>query len=264
DAAGNAYVTGDTTNFGGDFPTTAGAFQTTFAGGREAFALKINPTGTRVLYGTLLRCTRDDRGNGIAVDAAGNAYVAGETQPNAFPTPAGALQTTFVSTSAPGNVEGFVTKLNPSGTGVLYSTYLGGHGSVDGDHAFAVALDGQGNAYVTGRTDSSDFPTVSPLQAALAGGSDAYIAELNGAGSALLFSTYLGGSTGLGTEGGGGIAVVAGTMYVVGTSGSTNFPTTAGAFQTSPGGGLDAFVAKVSPGPTVGVSGTNGNDTLVV
>src|SRR5439155_1546373 len=149
DGAGNAYVTGQTGST--DFPTTAGAFATSFNGGDDAFVTKLNPLGTGLLYSTYLGGSGADEGLGIAVDGAGNAYVTGETDSTDFPTTAGAFDT-----SANGGFDAFVTKLNPLGTSLLYSTYLGGSGS---DCGSGIAVDGAGNAYVTGSTGSANFPT---------------------------------------------------------------------------------------------------------
>src|SRR5439155_688758 len=167
---------------------------------------------------------------------SGNAYVTGRTQSTNFPTTAGAFQTTFGGTE-----DAFVTKLNPTGTGLVYSTYLGGSGVDDG---FGIAVDALGNAYVTGFTDSTTFPTTAgAFQTTLGGTEDAFVTKLNATGSVLVYSTYLGGSD---VDDGLGIAVDArGNAYVTGVTFSTNFPTTAGAFQTTGGGREDAFVAKI-------------------
>jgi hypothetical protein len=174
------------------------------------------------------------------VDGSGNAYVTGLTKSTNFPTK-NAFQTAFGG----GNVSGdaFVTKLDPSqsGTGsLLYSTYLGGSND---DVGHGIAVDGSGNAYVTGLTESSNFPTTpGAFQTSFAGGlDDAFVTKLNASGSALVYSTYLGGSN---FEVGLGIAVDdSGNAYITGESGSTDFPTTAGAFQTSFGAGV-----RVVPG----------------
>src|SRR5204862_312871 len=178
---------------------------------------------------------------GIAVDTAGNAYVTGATGSTNFPTTPGAFQTTV---TASGSV--YVTKLDPSGAPV-YSTFLGGSG---GDDASGFAVDAAGNAYVTGGTNSTDFPTTpGAFQPALAGPQDIFVTKLNPVG-APVYSTYLGGSA---TEGGAHIAVdVSGNAYVTGTTGSTDFPTTPGAFQptfggNTFGGAIDGFVTKLGP-----------------
>jgi hypothetical protein len=227
DSAGNAYVTGFTGST--NFPTTPGAFETTGPGG---FVSKLNPMGSALLYSTYL----DGGGpSGIAVDSAGNAYVTGGAGPS-FPTTEDALQPVYS-----GNGDAFVAKLNPSGSALVYSTYLGGSGYDQGN---AIAVDSAGNAYVTGGTRSTNFPTMNPLQPANAGGlfGDAFVAKINAAGSALAYSTYLGGSD---SDQGNGIAVdSAGNAYVTGFTGSTNFPTTPGAFETTGPGG---FVSKLNP-----------------
>ena len=237
DAAGNAYVTGGILST--DFPTTAGAFQTTLGGDLDAFVTKLNPTGSALVYSTFLGGSAFDEGLGIAVGAAGNAYVTGDTRSTNFPITAGAFQTTLG-----GSAGAFVTKLNPAGSALVYSTYLGGSNNDDGK---GIAVDLTGNAYVTGDTDSSNFPTTAgAFQTTLGGdGGDAFVTKLNPAGSALIYSTYLGGS---GLDRGLGVAVDAsGNAYVTGDTRSTNFPTTAGAFQTTLDGFADAFVTKLNP-----------------
>ncbi len=234
DASGNAYVTGDA---GSNFPTTPGALQTTFGAGPnpEAFVAKLNATGTALLYSTYLGGSSFASGSGIAVDGFGNAYVTGYAGLN-FPTTPGALQTT-----SSGNFDAFVAKLNTTGTALLYSTYLGGSGD---DYGFAIAVDASGNAFVTGSTTSSNFSTTrGAVQTTIGGNTDAFVAKLNAAGTALLYSTYLGGS---GDDLGSGIALDAlGNAFVIGSTTSSNFPTTPGAVQTTYGGGaFDAFVAK--------------------
>ena len=172
------------------------------------------------------------------MDAAGNAYVTGGTSSTNFPTTPGAFQT------AGGGA--FVTKVSPTGTGLAYSTRLGGVSGGDGGQG--VAVDAAGNAYVTGGTDSTDFPTTAnAFQPAYGGGpEDAFVAKLNPTGSALSYSTYLGGS---GDDIGYGIALDTlpnPNAYVVGYTNSTDFPTTPRAFQTTVDGGFDAFVVKIA------------------
>jgi len=238
DSLGNAYVAGGTTS--NTFPTTPGAFQTTFGGGlADAFATKLNPTGSALLYSTYLGGSGYEQAFGIAVDTLGNAYVTGETGSIDFPTTVGAFQTAFG-----GNSDAFVTKLNATGSALLYSTYLGGGSGYE--QAFGIAVDTLGNAYVSGSTTSTNFPTtLGAFQTTFGGGLiDAFATKLNATGSALLYSTYLGGS---GIDEGLGIALdTLGNAYVTGLTFSTNFPTTPGAFQTAFGGVEDAFVVKLA------------------
>ncbi len=180
-----------------------------------------------------------DEGVGIAVDSSGNAYVTGVTNSTNFPT-LNPIQATCGS-CAGGGTNAFVTKINSAGTALVYSTYLGGSGNLDeGD---GIAVDSSGNAYVTGVTNSTNFPTVNAFQPALKGSDDAFVTKLNAAGSALVYSTYLGGSS---LDGGDGIAVdSSGSAYVTGFTYSTDFPT-ANPFQAALGGSTarNAFVTK--------------------
>jgi len=253
DSSGNVYVTGKTAS--DTFVATAGAFQTTnpkypygpsgSVVSYSAFVTKINPSNAgsaSLVYSTYLGGSYggDDSGNGIAVDASGNAYVTGWTTASDFPTTAGALQPALAAGS--NNYDAFVTELNSTGSALVYSTFLGGTGN---DFGNGIAVDASGESYVTGSTQSTNFPTANALQPANGGGGDAFVAKLSAAGSSLVYSTYLGGSGG---SSGGGIALdSAGNAYVTGTAGS-NFPTTPGAFQPRYGGGpqgSEAFVAKI-------------------
>src|SRR6267378_2030971 len=241
DSAGNAYVTGLSNS--PDFPTATGAFQGTLAGSFDAFVTKINPVGSAPLvYSTYLGGSGDDYGLGIAVDAAGNAYVTGFTSSTNFPHSVAAFQTTLA-----GSFDAFVTKLNLAGSApLLYSTYLGGESD---NRGYAVAVDGSGNAYVTGYTTSTKYPTTTgAFQSAFGGGiNDAFVTRLNPSGSApLVYSTYLGGS---GDDASYGIALDGSDdAYLTGYTASANFPTTAGVFQTTfAGGRFDAFVTKLNP-----------------
>ncbi|MEO7725271.1 MAG: SBBP repeat-containing protein [Chthoniobacterales bacterium] len=238
--SGNAFVTGETTS--ANFPTTTGAFQTTYGGGlRDAFVTELNPTGTGLIYSTYLGGSGEESGTGMAVDTSGNAYVTGSTGSSDFPTTAGAFQTTKNGVFF---TDAFVTKLNPTGTGLLYSTYLGG---IMSDQSGGIVVDTSGNAYITGTTSSSDFPTTAgAYQTTRIGEDDAFVTELNPSATGLSYSTYLGGSVG---ETGTGIAVnTSGNAYVTGQTSSPDFPTTAAAFQTTYGGGLtDAFVTELNP-----------------
>ena len=150
DASGNAYMTGQT--FSGDFPTTAGALSRTLKGNSDAFVLKLNFTGDSLVYSTLIGGTGDDQGAGIAVDTSGNAYMAGTTWSSDFPTTTGAIDRIYHG----GDSDMFVIKINPSGSGLVYSTFLGGSGW---DQATEIAIDNGGNAYVLGGGNSTDYPT---------------------------------------------------------------------------------------------------------
>ncbi len=197
------------------------------------------------IYSTYLGGSSDEISRAIAVDGTFNAYVTGRTSSLNFPTTPGALRTTY----AGGDFDVFVTKLSADGSTLVYSTFLGGGGADDGH---GIAVDNSGNAYLTGMTTSSNFPTVNPLPTGgtLRGFSDAFVAKLNSAGSMLVYSTYLGGSlTENDPESGiGAIAVdkVTGNAYVTGFTIGSDFPTTPSAFQLTPGGSFDAFVAKLS------------------
>ena len=224
DTSGNAYVAGSTDS--SDFPTTAGAFQTTFGGYEDAFVTELNPAGSGLVYSTYLGGCGEDQAYGIAVDTSGNAYVTGVTYSFDFPTTAGAFQTTFG-----GFDDAFVSALNPTGSDLVYSTYLGG--SIN-DFGLGIAVDSSGHAYVTGYSASSDFPTTAgAFQTTYGGFDDVFVTELNLTGTGLVYSTYLGGS---GDDISYGVAVnTSGNAYVTGRTKSSDFPTTAGAFQTAYG-----------------------------
>src|SRR5438128_829237 len=198
--------------------------------------LIIDPT---LSYSTYLGGSGVDQSLGIAVDSSGHAYVTGFTTSTNFPTTPGAFQTT-----APGGVvDAFVAKLNAAGSALLYCTYLGGSGV---DQGLGVAVDSGGHAYVTGFTNSMNFPTtLVAFRTTSGGGAHAFVTKLNPPGSVLVYSTYLGGSS---NDRGLGIAVDSGGhAYVTGCTNSINFPTTPDAFQTTSGGGADAFVTKLNP-----------------
>ena len=221
DGSGNAYVTGET--YSNDFPTTPGAFDTSHSGGYDVFITKLNATGTDLIYSTYLGGGGWDRGYGIAVDGSGCAFVTGYTNSSDFPTTPGAFDTTY------NYADVFITKLNATGTDLIYSTYLGG--SDDREWSNGIAVDGSGCAYVTGRTDSVDFPTTPGAYDTIYNNYDVFITKLNATGTVLLYSTYLGGTWG---EEGWGIGVDgSGCAYVTGRTDSNDFPTTPGAYKTS-------------------------------
>ena len=254
DALGNAYVTGTTDSE--TFPTTDGAVDTTcnclifeytdngwyhyFS--PEAFVMKLDPTGSLV-YSTLLGGTGAEHGHSIALDAAGNVYIAGDTASTDFPT-AHSFQNGLA-----GIQDAFVAALNPTGTALLYSTYLGGSGVERGS---GIAVDATGTAFMTGHTTSSDFPISNPIQARFGGGAgpgDAFVTRLDPTGSALVYSTYLGGSA---ADTASAIALdPLGNAYVTGHTSSPDFPL-ASAYQSAPGAtdAPDVFVSRLSAAGT--------------
>jgi hypothetical protein len=240
DGAGNAYVTGYTQS--SNFPTTAGAFDTSLDGDRDPFVAKVNASGTELAYATFLGGSSYDEGYAIAVDGTGSAYVTGWTWSSDFPTTVGAFDTIFEGSS-----DAFVVKMNAPGTGLAYATFLGGSSGDGWDSA--IAVDGVGNAYVTGSTSSSDFPTTTgAFDTSHNGSSDAFVVKMNASGTELTYATFLGGST---ADYGRGITVDGvGSAYVTGFTSSSDFPTTTGAFDTSHNGVSDVFVVKVNAGGT--------------
>jgi uncharacterized protein (TIGR03437 family) len=261
DSSGNAYVTGVTIS--NNFPVTFGTYQNGFKGsggnldyctgcgpvilGGDVFVAKYDGSG-KLTWATYLGGSKDDFPGAIAVDKTGNVYVAGGTLSNDFPVTTGAFQARFGGQSDNQSQpfvhmgDGFISKLDPTGTKLLYSTYLGG--SAD-DTIYAMALDSTGAVYVTGSTVSTDFPVTTgafqstnkgPAVAIAAGGKptwvygDGFAAKLNPAGSALVYSTYFGGA---GDDAGQAIAIdTAGNAYIAGQTTSKDFPVTSGAFQT--------------------------------
>jgi hypothetical protein len=254
-SAGEVYVTGTTKSK--DFPIKPGALQPSLRGNADIFVTKLNSMGTALMYSTYLggSCrsgsTTTDVPAGIRIDGAGNAYVAGYTSCRDFPTTLGAYQIGF----AGGAIDAFVSKLNPAGSALVYSTYLGGQYS---DYGNGIALDRDGNVYVTGATDSLNYPTTpGAFQPARAAGTDAFLTKLNATGSALLYSTYLGGKNsgkdimGSNLPGFDWAEAIAvddlGNAYVTGETDSQDFPVTPGVAQPNYGGGdNDVFVAKLA------------------
>jgi hypothetical protein len=202
DAAGDAYLTGFTAS--PDFPMAV-PFQPGSGGGYDAYVARMNGDKSALVYSSYLGGAGDDRGFRLALDGTGHAYVAGTTSSADFPT-MGPLQAGFGG----GASDAFVAKVLPDGTGLVYSTYLGGSGT---DQGRDVAVDAAAQPYVTGITDSSDFPTANPLEGALSAppNADAFLAKLEPSGAGLVYSTYLG------AKGGNGVAVDAGeNVYVTG------------------------------------------------
>jgi uncharacterized protein (TIGR03437 family) len=267
DSSGNIYVTGYTYSM--NLPHTGGSFEPSFQGGNgnliggDAFVAKYTHAGA-LAYVTYLGGSNDDTGTAIAVDSSGNAYVTGFTTSTNFPTSKGSFQTTF---GGQGNSsyfqdfgDAFIAKLNPTGTALVYSTYLGGSND---DEGLAIAVDSAGNAYVGGATQSTNFPTSNAYQSKYGGSGggpafccgtstpflsfgDGFVAKLNPAGTALLFSTYFGGSLD------DTVSTLAldssGNVYIGGNTVSSNFPVL-NAYQSKFGGAANA---NAQPFITVG------------
>lgn len=258
DSSGSAYVTGNTSLT--NFPVTPGAFQTTPTEpcgtniyGQPVpcvhpFVFKLNAAGSAFVYSTYLGGSRNDSGNAIAVDSSGNAYVTGQTS-GGFP-----LMNPIEQNDEAGLGTAFVSKLNPSGSALIYSTYLGGSIQTSGQ---GVAVDAAGDASVTGNTQSSDFPAVDAVQATCSGLGDAnyaaFAVRINPAGAALLYSTLLGCSddepesaNGYVTFGNAIAADSSGNVYVTGNTGVTDFPVS-NPLQPTLHGTRNAFIVKISP-----------------
>ncbi len=241
DSSGAAYVTGET--WSSDFPLQNPLMSIFIGCCTDVFVTKISPAGNALAYSSYLNAFPGaeglnywDRGRDIAVDSSGAAYVTGWTNSTNFP-----LVNPFQSTASCGVWNGFVTKFTPAGNALVYSTYLGGtlH-----DGCWGIAVDSAGSAYVTGWTDSPDFPLQNPYQKKLAGEADAYVAKFSPTGNALIYSTYLGGSS---MEWPYSIAVDGlGAAYIIGETYSDDFPVK-NAFQKARAGNLDLFITKLAP-----------------
>ncbi|HVI08016.1 MAG TPA: SBBP repeat-containing protein [Candidatus Binatia bacterium] len=257
DANGDAYVVGITGS--PNFPTTSGAYKTSCGsdskcnGTYDGFVSELNPSGNGFVFSSFLGGSAYDYSAGIALDTTG-IYVSGNTTSTDFPTTKGAAQTTFGGMSSgcvPNNAttcgDVTITKLKTNGSALIYSTYLGG--SQDENPGLSMAVDPGGSVYVTGQTASLNFPSVNALLPTYNGGpTDGFLTKLNPAGSAWVYSTYLGGD---GPDNGSRVALdIFTAAYVTGTTGSLNFPTTGGVFQlhcNSCGVGMsDTFVTKVA------------------
>jgi hypothetical protein len=235
DALGDAYVMGGVS---GNLPTTAGAYQQACSNG-DVFVLKLSPDGSKLLYGTCLPLNASNATVALAVDPAGNAYVAGDAFEAVVPTTPGAYQTTFPDRGVKGEgvIAGYVLKLNPSGSALVYATYLGGSVS---DENNAITVNSSGQAYVTGNTASSDFPTTpgayqTPLPS---GTSHIFATKLTADGSGLVYSTVFGAgrSTAIALD-------QSGSAYVLGAA-APSIATTSGAYDLY---GNPAFVTKLLP-----------------
>ncbi len=239
DNSGFAYVVGET---GHSFPTTAGAYDVTFSGHNDAFVLKLTQDGAGAVYATYLGHIEEESVTGIAVDAAGSAYVTGFTRSIGYPTTPGAFDDSYGG----GAADAFVTKFNPAGSGLVYSTFLGGVGD---DFMRGIALDGAGFAYLAGYTTSTDFPMLpSAYDSSYNGGEDAVLVKFNIAGTSPVYATYIGGSSAFPIGGDYGSAVAVdgtGNAYITGQTYGSDFPTTPGALKRrNRAGQADAFVTK--------------------
>ena len=317
DGSGNTYITGKTSS--SNFPVTNGAYSTNFNGYSDAFVTKLNADGTGLVYSTYLGGGDYDTGRGIKIDTSGNAFIIGRTQSSNFPITSGAydaslnsygggglfvtklnmdgtklVYSTFLDgdypygiaidnsgcayatgcaayslpvtsgaydTSFGGNYDAFVTKFNASGSDLVYSTFIGGNNY---EYPYGIALDSSGNAYITGSTNSSDYPVTSnAYDQSFNGSNDAFLAKLNTTGTALIYSTFLGGGS---NDYGYGIAVdSSGLTYVTGGAGISGFPTTTSAYDISFNGGTsDTFVTKFNLyTQEVNLTSPNGGETWV-
>jgi len=238
DLSGNCIVTGITKST--DYDTIPGVFQSYLAGKEDVFVTKINSNGTGLIYSTYIGGSNYDFVWDIDVDKFGNAYIVGRTQSHNYPTTNGVLKPVITFPTDP--LEGFVTKINASGTSLIYSTYLGGAFE---DEATGIAVNNNGEAYVTGYTGSHDFSVVSgAYQNFNQGCTDVFICKINNIGSNLIYSTLLGGS---GCDYGKDIAIDNnGNAFITGSTDSQNFDITSLAFQNSNNGGIDIFVTKIN------------------
>jgi len=238
DANGNAFVGGVTSS--ADMPKL-NPFQTSYGGDlADAFVAKINASGSALVYATYLGGNGNDGITDIAVDTSGSVYATGVTYSTNYPTKT-APQAEFKG----GAFDAFVSKLDPSGNTVSYSTYLGGSNE---DRGYRVRVDSTGNAYIAGQTSSTNFPVSSPLQPTYGGGAnDAFLTKVGPTGT-ILRSTYLGGS---GDDGATGLAIDASeNVYLTGFTGSTNFPLTRPIQLQNNGGTWDGFLTKINPAGT--------------
>ena len=234
DAAGAAYVIGGTSSKA--FPTTPNAFDTSYNGRDDTFIAKLDSTGSSLVYASFLGGSKSEGAGDLTVDLVGNVYIVGATESPDFPTTTGAFDGTYN-----GDYDGYVTKINPAGTALVYSTYLGGE---DGEGCCGILVDSQGAAYVGGSTPSDDFPTTPGAYKTFLniGPRDGFLTKFNTSGTGLVFSTFYGGGSSDG-------AVPAafdesGNVYLVGGTGSSDFPTSPDAFDKTYNGGHDVLLLK--------------------
>lgn len=238
DNTGNAYVCGRTDSQ--DFPTTQGTIQNTLnqTNDSDVFISKMNETGSMLLYSTYLGGSDWEDPGDIVVDTENNAYICGKTSSSDFPTTKESFNTLYHKKS-----DIFISKVNKTGSSLIYSTYIGG--SLN-DYASSIALDSSGNAYITGTTESPDYPiTLDAYQMKRKDLWDVYVTKLDSTGKFLQYSTFLGGSS---LNGGTGIAVdIFGNAFICGYIDSSGFPTTQLSFQDFYRGNIDAFISEIDP-----------------
>ena len=236
DIDGNAYISGNTSST--NYPVSTNAYQKSLNGQQNPFITKLNPAGSGLVYSTYIGGNNIDNGAALAIDSHKDAYLVGSSTSANFPITGGAYQTTLK-----GYQNVFVSKLDSSGSNLIYSTFIGGSGN---DMGIFITVDSSGDACFTGGCNSSDYPTTNDaFQNNYGGGnSDAFVSELNSTGSNLLYSTFLGGSN---DEKGYSISLNdSGKVYITGNTSSPNYPTTIGAYQNVYAGGTDAFLTKLS------------------
>lgn len=242
DNSGNAYITG-WAHFG--FITTPGAFQSTIGGGSDAIVVKLNSLGTALIYSTFIGGSGADAGFDIALDSSNNAYITGDTESSNFIV----SPTAFQNNHQGGYTDAFVTKINALGNAIIYSTYLGGNGD---DTAHSIAVDSNENTYITGRTESTNFDiSIGAFQSTKAAGRDVFASKLNTTGSALLYSSYIGGNN---NDVGLSLALdSSANAYLTGLTWSADLYTSTGAFQTGNAGTRDLFVFKLDMIPNLSI-----------
>ncbi len=237
DAAGDVYVTG--TTYSTDYPITKGSFQTKLAGNLDSYVSKISSDGSTLLYSTFIGGKGSDMGTMVAVDASGDAYLTGQTASKDFPVTKGAFQTRLA-----GATNAYIAELNPSGSALLYSTFIGGR---YGTYGYYIALDSKNDAFITGITSSYDFPvTKNAYQKTYEGGQDTFVTGVNPTGTALVYSSLLGKTM---QQWGFAIAVASdGGIVIGGATNSSAFPVTSNAFQgTQKGLYFNGFITRFAP-----------------
>ncbi len=249
--SGYVVITGYTSSI--NYDVTLGSFQSVFGGNQDVFVTKLNSNGSALIFSTFIGGNMDEIGTSITIDMTESIYVTGSTNSTNFYTTSGAFQT-----SNDGDHDIFITKLNNNGTGLIYSTLLGGSSE---DFGSSITIDTSNNVYITGHTSSTDFDvTQGAYQTTFAGYVDVYVSKLNSLGTTLIYSTYIGG---ISDDRGFAITIDStDNVYITGYTGSVDYDVTQGAYQTTFGGYLDAFVSKLNTVGNVLIYSTylGGND----